>query len=145
MDWRRSILSGLIYFALVFALGFAMGVARVLVMAPFLGERWAVLLELPVMVAGCVGAAMIAVRATGLRPSGRWAERAVMGALAVGLLLALELTLVRWLRGMTLREALLGGDWVATLAYRTSLLLMGAIPVLLGAGVAETPGRGRIG
>jgi hypothetical protein len=134
MDWRRTILAGLLYFALVFAMGFALGTARVLVMVPALGERLAVLLETPVMVAGCVAGALIAARFAGLARRGPWPERAAMGLLGVGLLLILELTLVRWLRGLTLQEALLGGDWVASVAYRTTLVLMAAIPVLVGSG-----------
>ncbi len=139
MGWRRTILAGLIYFALVFALGFALGAARVLVMVPALGERLAVLLELPVMVAGCVAGALIAARLAGLARFGPWPERAVMGLIAVALLVMLELTLVRWLRGLTLREALLGGDWVAVAAYRASLVLMGVMPVLIASARGGPP------
>jgi len=145
VPWRRSILAGLIYFALVFALGFVLGTLRVLYMAPLLGERWAVLIELPVIVAGCAAAAVVGLRAAGLHAERQLRARAVMGLVAVGLLLTLELSLVRWLRGLSLRDALIGGDWVATLAYRASLFLMGVIPVLLAPGRPRATGGHRIG
>ncbi len=46
---RAAIRAGAGYFAGVFALGFALGTARILVLAPRLGELVAVVLELPLM------------------------------------------------------------------------------------------------
>jgi hypothetical protein len=39
----------LVYFALVFGVGFLLGVVRVLLLEPFLSERWAELTEMPLM------------------------------------------------------------------------------------------------
>lgn len=48
---KSSLIAGTVYFLLLFALGFVMGTARVLVVAPRLGEFAATLLEIPVMLA----------------------------------------------------------------------------------------------
>lgn len=48
---RKAFHAGLAYSAAVFAAGFALGAARVLLVAPRLGEMGAVLLELPVILA----------------------------------------------------------------------------------------------
>jgi hypothetical protein len=46
---KRSLIAGTVYFVLLFTLGLVMGTARVLVVAPQLGEVAATLLEIPVM------------------------------------------------------------------------------------------------
>lgn len=48
---RAPLISGAVYFALVFAVGFVLGTLRVLVVIPRLGETAAVLIELPIMLA----------------------------------------------------------------------------------------------
>jgi len=80
--------AGLAYFLVVFAFAFAMGVLRVLVLIPRLGEVAAVLLEVPLVVAASWWACR---RATAhWQVSAASADRLTMGALAFGLLMALE-------------------------------------------------------
>ena len=80
--------AGLAYFVVVFTLAFAMGIARVLVMIPRIGELAAVLIEVPLIVAASW---WVCTRATA-----RWrvgpatTDRLLMGALAFGLLMAVE-------------------------------------------------------
>ena len=93
----------LAYAAIVFAAGFALGTLRVLLIAPRLGERAAVALALPVMLALSWLAAGWVLR--------RWplpgpVAGLAMGALAFAVLLVLELATGVVLFGRSLPEAL---------------------------------------
>lgn len=80
--------AGILYFAGVFALGFLLGVARLLWLAPRLGETGAVLLELPLILAASWWWAGWLVRRLGVPAAPR--PRLGMGGLAFALLLAAE-------------------------------------------------------
>ncbi len=83
-----AIRAGVLYFALVFAAGFVLGTLRVLVLAPAIGETMAVLAELPVILLVAWHACRwLTAR---LRVPGVLLPRAVMGALAFGLLIGAE-------------------------------------------------------
>jgi len=45
----KTILAGLTYFAIVMGTGFMLGVIRVPFLVPRVGERWAELMEMPIM------------------------------------------------------------------------------------------------
>jgi hypothetical protein len=84
-----TIRSGAVYFAIVFLVGFALGALRTLVMAPRLGETFAVLLEAPVILTvswfvatWCVGRFKV--------PAATLA-RLAMGGVAFALLMVAEL------------------------------------------------------
>lgn len=51
IDPTAALRAGAVYFTMVFALGFALGTARVLAVAPVVGETLATTIELPVMLA----------------------------------------------------------------------------------------------
>lgn len=77
------------YFAAVFAAGFALGILRVFALVPKLGEMWAVLAELPVMLLiswfACrwiVAKAQLALRIS---------DRLIMGGTAFAVLMAAEI------------------------------------------------------
>jgi hypothetical protein len=96
--------AGAAYFALVFLVGFALGILRVLVIAPRVGETFAVFLEAPVILAAswlasreCVGR---------LRVRARARERLAMGAVAFALLMAAELALSVLVFGRSVTEHL---------------------------------------
>lgn len=117
------------YFATVFAAGFALGVLRTLVLEPRLGPVAAVALELPVM----LGLAWLAcgriLRRWPLQPG----QAAVMGAIALALLLLAEAALSVLLAGRTLSEHL---ALYAQAAHRLGLagqLLFAAWPVVRAA------------
>lgn len=126
----RELNAGTAYFLWVFAAGFVLGVVRELWLAPWLGTRVAELAEMPVMLVVVVLAARWTVRrfAVPVTPLARLAT----GFLAVGWLLLAEIVLVLGLRGLTLADYLAGRDPVAGAAYALSLLLMAAMPWLLG-------------
>jgi hypothetical protein len=80
--------AGVLYFAIVFAAGFALGALRVMMIAPWLGETAAVLLELPVMLtlSWFVCAWLVRLQAV----SAAAVARIVMGVAAFVLLMAAE-------------------------------------------------------
>ncbi len=126
----RDLKAGTAYFLWVFGAGFVLGVVRELWLTPWLGTRVAELVEMPVMLVVVVLAARWTVRRFAL--PGRMPTRVGVGLLAVGWLLLAEIVLVLGLRGLTLAEYLGGRDPVAGMAYALSLLLMAAMPWLLG-------------
>jgi hypothetical protein len=87
----RALRAGAAYFALVFALGFVMGTARVLALAPILGETRATLIELPVMLAASWLLCGWCVRRFGVPAAS--ADRATMGTFAFALLMLAEASL----------------------------------------------------
>jgi hypothetical protein len=93
------------YWAGVFALGVVLGTARVLWLAPTIGELAAVAAELPLMLAASWWLARRLVAGRALTPT----EAAAMGALALALLLASEAILA-----VALGQSLPG--WLASLA-----------------------------
>ena len=122
--------AGTVYFLWVFAAGFALGVVRELWLTPWLGTRVAELAEMPLMLVVVVLAARWTVGRFTLPTSmpARWG----VGLLAVGWLLLAEIALVIGLRGLTLMEYVAARDPVAGTAYALSLLLMAAMPWLVG-------------
>ncbi|MGX7896439.1 hypothetical protein [Tsuneonella sp. HG222] len=102
-----------LYFAAIFALGFVLGSARVLWLAPRLGQVSAVLLELPLMLA----VSWLAARRLTRRYHVADARDALaMGGLAFALLLATELAFAlalgssagEWLTGLGETPGLIG-------------------------------------
>ena len=119
--------AGATYFGLVFGVGFLLGVIRTLWVVPHLGERWAELLEAPIMLA------VIAVAACWLVPRFELRSRALQlstGGLALGLLLVAESTLVLGLRGMTLAEYIDSRDPVSGGVYLASLAVFAVAPLI---------------
>jgi len=125
----EALRAGIVYFAVVFGAGFALGVVRVLAVVPRLGERWAELLELPVM--GVV--TLVAARWTVRRMAAPTrAQLLAVGAIALGLLVAAELAMVVFVRNLTVREYLASRDPVSGGAFLLLLGLFGAMPFLAG-------------
>ncbi len=130
------------YFGLVFAAGFALGIVRGAWLSPLLGERRAVLLELPLMVVVSLLAARLVARRLSRPVLGR---RIVVGASALLLMVTAELAVMHFLRHLTLGEYVATFDPIAGPAYLASLLLFGGAPALVGRaaarGAAEASGR----
>lgn len=132
---------GGVYFALVFCVGFLLGVVRVLWLVPSLGERTAELLETPLM----LGASLIFARLVVRRFPGKTRiEYLQSGAIALGLLLVFEFTVVLGLRGMSVTEYFSSRDPVSGLVYAASLLVFALLPWLVAGrqqGAAKTTVR----
>src|SRR5689334_17655427 len=91
---------GVLYFSLVFATGFVLRTIRVLWIVPSIGMRLADLMELPIVLAVTIIAARLAVRCLplGATPG----MRLVVGLVALGWLLVAELTVILWVRHLTI-------------------------------------------
>jgi hypothetical protein len=87
----RFVYAAIVYFAAIFALGFVLGTLRVLVTAPAIGEAWATVLELPVMLAASWSVCAWVIQRFAVSP--RPGPRLGMGLLALLLLLTAETAL----------------------------------------------------
>lgn len=125
----QTLRAGALYFALVFGAGFALGTLRVMLVVPRLGARAGELIEAPLMLAVTFLAARWTVRRRAVPPA--WIHRLGMGAVALGLLLAAEFTLVLGLRGLSLREYFATLDPVAGTVYYVLLGVFALMPVLV--------------
>jgi len=124
----RAAAAGIAYFAIVFGAGFALAFIRIPFLEPRLGARWAELAELPVMLVVITLAAGWVARRFAIAP--RLPDRAVLGLVALALMLAAEFGLVLALRGMTIGEYFASRDPVSGLAYYASLLYFATLPAL---------------
>ncbi len=116
------------YYAWVFAAGFVLGAFRVPFLVPRLGERWAELLEMPVMLAVIYHAAGRVVRRHAPRVAG--AAWVAVGALALALLVAAEVGLALALQDLSVAEYVAGRDPVSGSAYLASLAVYAVMPWL---------------
>lgn len=115
--------AALCYFLIVFAAGFLLALVRIPLLEPAMGVRWAELVEMPLMLAVIWWAGRHA--ATG----SRHAKAALAcGALALGLLLLVEFTLVLGLRGMSLADYADSRDVVSGTVYAFSLVFFALMP-----------------
>ena len=124
----------LAYFALVFAAGFALGLVRVPLVEPAIGARWAEIAEAPLMLVAIWLAARFVLR----RFPTRGAPLLASGMLALAMMLAVESTVVLWLRGQSLGDYLSGRDPVSGSVYALMLLVFALMPGLLGRTRAPT-------
>ena len=121
--------AGVLYFVVVFAAGFMLGTIRTLWVVPRLGLRRAELLEAPIMFVVTILAArwIVLFLAVPIQNSARLG----MGVLALTLLILAELALVRWMRGLSIRQNLATRDPVSRAAYYSLLVLFSVIPLLV--------------
>ena len=121
--------AGALYFSLVFAAGFLLGIVRVLWAEPRLGVRVAELLEMPLMLAVIILAAGWTMNRLAVPTT--VAVRLAIGAVALGLLLGAEATLVLAMRGLTLADYLATRDPVSGAAYLIMLGVYALMPLWL--------------
>src|SRR5690349_22402521 len=98
---------GICYFALVFGVGFLLGVVRVLALVPRLGERWAELAEMPLMLIAIIVSARFVVRRF---PATQRASYLLSGGIALLLLVVVELSVVLAIRGLSISQYLAERD-----------------------------------
>lgn len=120
-----------LYFGAVFVIGFLLGAVRVPFLVPRLGERWAELLEMPLMLIAIHWAAGLVLRRFRGPPSAAALLR--IGALALALLVLAELLLAVVLAGREVAEYLGSRDPVSGTVYLAMLLVFAAMPWLRAA------------
>jgi hypothetical protein len=114
----------------VFGTGFLLGMLRVPFLVPLVGGRAAELIEAPLMLAAIVLAARWIVR----RPCAhcRRSTLLAVGAIAAGLVLAADLAVGVYLRGMTPAQVFADRDPVSGTVYYGLLSLFALMPLMLG-------------
>ncbi|MCC6409385.1 MAG: hypothetical protein IT453_19660 [Planctomycetes bacterium] len=114
------------YFGVVFATGFVLGAVRVTWIVPRLGERWAELLELPLMaVASALGAHETVRR---FRLAGERGRAVAVGLLALACLIAAELGVVLATSDRSLPEYVASRDPVSGSVYLALLVVFAGLP-----------------
>jgi hypothetical protein len=126
---RQGLKAGLLYFALVFGAGFALAPVRLLWAVPRFGTRMAELMEAPIMLVVIIVSARWVVRRLALPPTPP--SRLGMGGVALALLLGAELTLVLWLRGLSISEYLASRDPVSGMVYYLLLGVFALAPLFV--------------
>lgn len=114
------------YFAMVYGAGFLLGVVRTLWLTPRLGERWAELLEMPVMLCVIMIAAHLLVRK--FIPHCTRLEAVIVGTGALGLLLVAEVLGIWFLRGERITEFIADRDPVTGTIFLILLLVFAVAP-----------------
>lgn len=115
-----------LYFALVFGAGFVLGTIRVLWLVPAVGTRTAELLEMPVMLAIVVLSARWVAQRFQIPPTA--SSRLGMGGMALAMILALDFTVVLWIRGLSFGQYIETFDPVVGTAYFVMLGLFALMP-----------------
>ena len=125
----RVLKAAITYFGLVFGAGFLLGLIRVPLLVPRLGERWAELLEMPVMLLVTWWASRFVMQ----NFSDMTTRKAWLGAgsAALGLLLCAELLIVIVLQQQSVSAYLASRDPVSGTVYLLMLVLFGTFPFFL--------------
>ena len=121
--------AGALYFAIAFGAGFVLGTIRVLWAVPHFGTRAAELIEMPIMLAVTAWSASWVARWLGVPYAIE--PRLGMGLVGLVLLVAAELTVVLWLRGLTLEEYFATRDPVSDTVYYAMLAVFAVMPLLV--------------
>jgi hypothetical protein len=125
----RSFKAAVLYFVLVLGTGVVLGSIRVPFLVPRLGERYAELLEMPIMFVAIVLAARYVIRRFDLPASLSVRLRVGFAALAMSVLA--ELLLAAALQGRSVVRYIASRDPVSGSVYLVMLLLFALMPSIL--------------
>jgi hypothetical protein len=118
-----------LYFVLVFGAGFVLGTIRVLWLVPALGTRTAELVEMPVMLAIVILSARWVTQYVQVTPTA--SSRLGMGGMALAMVLALDFTVILWIRGLSFRQYVEMFDPIAGTTYFMMLGIFAVMPFLV--------------
>ena len=116
------------YFALVLGTGFALGTIRVPLLVPRLGERYAELLEMPIMFVAIVVAARYVIRRFALPAD--VSVRLQVGFAALAMSVVAELLLATVLQSRSLTQFIASRDPVSGSVYLVMLLVFALMPAM---------------
>jgi hypothetical protein len=120
----------ILYFVLVLGTGFVLGAFRVPFLVPRLGERYAELLEMPLMLVAIILSARYVVRRFALPAS--LPVRLQVGFAALALSVLAELLLAAVLQDQSVAAYIASRDPVSGSVYLVMLLLFALMPSILG-------------
>jgi hypothetical protein len=121
--------AGALYFALAFAAGWVLGPIREVWVIPRFGRTAGLLLEAPLIVAVSFVAARWVLQRFAVPP---WlATRAVIGLVALGMLLVAEVVGARYLRGLSLADYVASFRSPPGAVTAASFLVFAAMPMLV--------------
>jgi p-aminobenzoyl-glutamate transporter AbgT len=118
-----------VYFALVFGVGFLLGTVRVLLLEPYLGERWSELAEMPLMLVAIILAARLIVRRF---PARHRRSYLVAGGAALIFLVLVEFSVVIGIRGLSIAQYVAKRDPIAGGVYVLMLVVFAVMPWVVG-------------
>jgi|SRR5271165_3293522 len=124
-----AVKAGAIYFLLVFAAGWVLGPIREIMVVPRFGRLIGILSEAPLMLLAMLLSARWTLRHFAIPYA--LCPRFTVGAVALAILTAAELTGVRWVRGILLKEYLASFATAAGLISLLLFLLFAAMPLLV--------------
>jgi len=125
---QKVIRAALMYFVFVLGTGFVLGVFRVPFLVPRMGERWAELVEMPIMAVVIFYSAGYILRRFPEINLPR--ESLLVGFLALGLSVCAELGLATVLQDQTLVEFIGSRDKVSGSVYLVVLVVFALMPRL---------------
>jgi hypothetical protein len=125
----RTFKSAVLYFVIVLGTGFVLGSIRVPFLVPRFGERYAELLEMPIMFAVIVMAARFVVRRFDLPAN--LSVRLQVGFAALAMSVLAELLLAAALQGSSVVQYIASRDPVSGSVYLCVLLLFALMPSIL--------------
>jgi hypothetical protein len=126
------------YFACVFGAGFILGMIRVPFLVPRLGVRTAELLEMPIMLIVVVLAAKRIVR--GFHLARYFRSRILVGCIALGFVIAAELSFALLLGRQSAGDYIASRDPVSGSVYLALLALFALMPAIVERhGVKDSP------
>jgi hypothetical protein len=121
--------AGALYFGLVFVAGFMRAILRGLGIFPRVPTQTAELIGTTVMFVVTLLAAHWVVRWLGVPPAPF--KRLAVGLVALGMDLVAQSTILFWVRGLTIREAIANQDPVTGASYYVMLVVLAVMPLLV--------------